>query len=583
MSYSPAKTVLHFLRRQIAVRDADSTSDGQLVRRFAQTRDEAAFAELLRRHGPMVLGVCRRVLGNSADADDAFQATFLVLVHKAGALGAPESVANWLHGVAHRTALKARVEAAKRLQREREAGPMPTTSATDDVIWRDLRPVLDEEIQRLPARYRAPFLLCHLEGMTNEEAARQLGCPEGTILSRLSRARDRLRVRLAKRGITISATALAAVVTGKTAAACVPAALAQTTLQAAMTLATAGIVAAHVLTLTEGVIHAMFAAKVKFAATVLLGVTLIAGAGSYGYGKLSANGQTASDSAQAGAGKSSSQPPGAVKDRSPEATQKEVERKRIQISQRDAYREQWNARRKELLQGKTTVDMAAEANRFWGAAEIALSDNKTERVAAIQAQIDRAQTVERIVRERFDAGLAKPIELTLAKADRENAEGLLSDEQKSRDDFEERRAAIELNRKLQPLMQKRLDAVREQMRARAEEFLAAKTTLDVVLECSANLLKAQQEMSDRPVDRLRMLEMHYQRMKTVHEIMDIRFRAGKATTAETAQAAYNRYDAEIALERFKAKLGNDKPKGEVTKALFEGTDLEKILSDVQRP
>jgi hypothetical protein len=304
---------------------------------------------------------------------------------------------------------------------------MPATSASDDFVWRDLRPVLDEEIQRLPARYRAPFVLCHLEGMTNEESARQLGCPEGTIQSRLFRARDRLRARLTKRGVTLTAAALAAAVTGRTAAACVPAALAQSTLQAAVMLATGGVVAAHILTLREGVAHAMFAAKVKFASTVLLGVTLIAGAGSYGYGKLSANRQSAGDTAQAGAKKSSSQPPRTEKDQSPEAVEKERERKSIHRSQRDAYREQWNARRKELLEGETTVDMATEANRFLGAAEIALSESKAERLAAIQAQLDRAKTVERIVRERFDAGLAKLPELEQAKADRGNAEGLLQD------------------------------------------------------------------------------------------------------------------------------------------------------------
>jgi len=164
------------------------------------------------------------------------------------------------------------------------------------------------------------------------------------------------------------------------------------------------------------------------------------------------------------------------------------------------------------------------------------------------------------------------------KADTERAK-----EPRSRDDFVERRAAIEIQRKLQPLMEKRLEAVKQQMRARVEEFFAGRILLDTVFEASNNLLKAQQEMSDKPVDRLRMLEMHFQRMKRVHEIQEIRFRAAKANTAEVAQAAYNRYDAEIALERFKAKLGTDKPKGELTKSLFEGTDLEEIMKEVQRP
>src|SRR5262249_7905966 len=162
-------------------------------------------------------------------------------------------------------ALKARVEAAKRRAREREAAAMPTTSASDDAIWRNLRPVLDEEIQRLPARYRAPFVLCHLEGKANEEAARQLGCPKGTILSRLSRARERLRARLTKRGVALSTAALAALVTEKATSATVSASLSKITLQAGLSLAATGaatgIVSTHVIALTEGVVKAMFVTK----------------------------------------------------------------------------------------------------------------------------------------------------------------------------------------------------------------------------------------------------------------------------------------------------------------------------------
>jgi hypothetical protein len=155
----------------------------------------------------------------------------------------------------------------------------------------------------------------------------------------------------------------------------------------------------------------------------------------------------------------------------------------------------------------------------------------------------------------------------------QKVEELQPKERPKANDLEERRAAIELRRKLQPLMEKRLAGVKLQMQSRAEELLAGKTTVDVLLEASRNLLKAQQEMSDRPVDQLRMLEMHFERMKLFHEIVDTRFRAGRANTGEVGQAAYERYDAEIALERYKAKLGNDKPKGEVTKALFEGTEV----------
>ena len=153
-------------------------------------------------------------------------------------------------------------------------------------------------------------------------------------------------------------------------------------------------------------------------------------------------------------------------------------------------------------------------------------------------------------------------------------------EPRRRDDFEERRAAIELQRKLQPLMEKRLDAIREQLKARAEELLAGKTTVDVLLESSANLLKAQQEMSDKPVDQLKALQLHFERTHEIHEVLNTRFQAGKLSPAELYQAAYNRYDAEIALERYKSKLGPDGAKGEPTKSIFEGTDWKEMVKEL---
>src|SRR5262249_38393881 len=138
-------------------------------------------------------------------------------------------------------------------------------------------------------------------------------------------------------------------------------------------------------------------------------------------------------------------------------------------------------------------------------------------------------------------------------------------------------AAAEFQKKLQPLMEKRLAAVKEQMVARAEELAVGRTSVDVLLESSRNLLKTQPEMSEKPVDLLRMLETHFQRMKVVQEMLERRFQAGKGSIPEAAQARYNRYDAEIALERFKAKLGNQTPAGEVTKALFEGTAFNDLI------
>src|SRR5262249_26019760 len=158
------------------------------------------------RHGPMVLGVCRRVLDHAHDAEDAFQATFLVLARKAASIVARDTVGNWLYGVAYRTAHKARVAAARRRLKERQ---MSRPEALDEDVWRELRPVLDQELNRLPEKYREPVILCDLEGQTRKEAARRLGWPEGTLSGRLSRARVLLAKRLARHGLTLSGGAMA--------------------------------------------------------------------------------------------------------------------------------------------------------------------------------------------------------------------------------------------------------------------------------------------------------------------------------------------------------------------------------------
>src|SRR4051794_14651098 len=194
-----------FLRRVAAAHGPDE----ELLRRFVAHRDDAAFAELVRRHGPVVLGVCRRVLGDAPDADDAFQAAFLVLARKAHRIARPDLLGNWLYGVAYRTALRARAVAARRRAREGRLVDVPAEDRPPAFVWADLRPVLDEEVNRLPDRYRATFVLCHVEGRTMAEAARLLGCPEGTVLSRLAWARGRLRSRLTRRGLAPAAGGLA--------------------------------------------------------------------------------------------------------------------------------------------------------------------------------------------------------------------------------------------------------------------------------------------------------------------------------------------------------------------------------------
>jgi RNA polymerase sigma factor (sigma-70 family) len=277
--------VLQQLRHLIGVDGAQAT-DAQLLQRFVGEQDESAFRALLERHGPMVLGVCRRTLANPHDAEDAFQATFLLLVRKAGSLRDRDLVGNWLYGVACRIARRARQQAVRRALPAAEVPDMAIAEAPPEALGTELRPLLDEELQRLPRKYRAPVVLCYLEGQTNEAAAHQLRCPTGTVKTRLARARDLLRDRLAQRGLALSTAALAAALAPDSVTAAVPTSLAETTLKSAL-LSAAGQtngVSASVAGLLEGAAREMAATKLQTIAAVLLALTCFgAGAGLLAY------------------------------------------------------------------------------------------------------------------------------------------------------------------------------------------------------------------------------------------------------------------------------------------------------------
>jgi RNA polymerase sigma factor (sigma-70 family) len=251
-------------------------TDGQLLARFVATREEAAFAALVRRHGPMVFGVCRRVLRHQQDAEDAFQATFLVLARRAGAVLNQESVGSFLHGVAHRTALQAAAASTRRRTRERQVEDMPEPAISPDEP-RDWLPLLDRELGRLPEKYRAAVVLCYLEGLSRREAARQLGVPEGTLSSRLATARRRLGRRLASAGV------LGALPPGA-ALAQVPAPLVWSTARAAAQVAAGHLTAAPApaVVLMRGVLEAMYLTKLKLVVgTAMILTALVAGGLAY--------------------------------------------------------------------------------------------------------------------------------------------------------------------------------------------------------------------------------------------------------------------------------------------------------------
>ncbi len=257
-----------------------SLEGGRLLERFAADRDGPAFEALVARHGPMVLGTCRRILADPHDVEDAFQATFLVLARRAGSIHDGDRLGPWLHGVARRVAVRSRALGARRRARERPgaedraiSGPDPDPSE-----GLELRSAIDEELARLPEKYRAPMVLCYLEGMTHDEAALRLRWPVGTVRSRLAGARDRLRSRLTRRGLAPSAAVPAAL-----SAPALPEAL----LSATVRLATApGTVPAHVAGLAKGALVAMIWHKLK----AIAAVGLLAGLAVGGVGALAQQG-----------------------------------------------------------------------------------------------------------------------------------------------------------------------------------------------------------------------------------------------------------------------------------------------------
>lgn len=274
--------VVQHLRDALLLRDGAGMTDEQLLDSFISQRDQAAFAAVVRRHGGMVWGVCRRILRSCHDAEDAFQATFLVLARRAAVITPRALLANWLYGVAHQTALKARTTAARRKLRERQVIEMPDLAAPEQDSWREIRPLLDQELNRLPSKYRAAIVLCDLEGKTRKEAARQLGIPEGTLSGRLTRGRTLLAKRLARHGPLISGGALATLL-AQNAAAGAPAALLSSTVEAVSYFAAgqaAGVISAQVAALTKGVLKTMLFTKCKFAGAALLAIAaagLVAG------------------------------------------------------------------------------------------------------------------------------------------------------------------------------------------------------------------------------------------------------------------------------------------------------------------
>ncbi len=281
-----------------------SLTDGQLLERFVAQLDEVAFEALVRRHGPMVFAVCKRICRHQHDAEDAFQACFLVLARKASSIRPADAVGNWLFGVARRTSLRARAMRLRTISRERQVDhmPEPATESVDSTL--EIEAILDQELSCLADKYRTPLVLCELEGRTRKEVARQLKLPEGTLSSRLATARKLLAKRLSRRGIAVPSVVLASILAENVASASLPTSLANRTTSAACNFAKGSAEAAplasrNVLSITNGVMKTMLLAKLSLAVSLFaMVIGMTAGAYTLASSPLQAKIETAVNAGQ---------------------------------------------------------------------------------------------------------------------------------------------------------------------------------------------------------------------------------------------------------------------------------------------
>ncbi len=427
---------------------AIGSSEGELLDRFVRGRDESAFEALVARHGPMVLGVCRQLLRDPNDVDDAFQATFLVLVRKAATLRRCDLLCNWLYGVAMRVAMRARSQAARRLGRFGSQGAIEKLAAAEDVgdspsssaalVEPDRAPWLHQEVSYLPEKYRTPVVLCYFEGLTHDEAASRMGCPLGTVKGRLSRARDLLRRRLTRRGVALSAAALASQLTAPHAQAAVPAALEMATTRAALaqissagaSLAWGSSISIPVTALTEGVLHAMIWNQVKvtagalcLASTLAVGVVvgatqLAGGAGDSGATLVAA--QTSKASASKGSG-SAAKSTGAASSKAEQSISPDL---LSQINGTNRTFEMMLSRERNL--SGADFDRMSEWSNLMMSADLVLATGDEDRVAARKAHRDRMKKLHEALKTLPASAQNQTVNAQHAQEKLEEMEGSMS-------------------------------------------------------------------------------------------------------------------------------------------------------------
>jgi RNA polymerase sigma factor (sigma-70 family) len=420
-------TALRHVHTLFNVGTVGGLTDGQLLEWYTTRAGEAAelaFATLVERHGPMVLRVCRELLRDEHAAHDAFQATFLVLMRRAGSLWTRDSLGPWLYQVAVRVAKNARSAAGRRQRHERKAAALAARFVSE-TGRDDCGPVLHEELDRLPEVHRAVIVLCALEGLTQEQAARQLGWPIGTVQSRLARGRARLRTRLIRRGVAPGVALAALAPSARAVAASVPPSLADSTVRGAVPIAAAmapatiaGLYSARVIALTEGVLRSMILTKLKLAAFGLLSIGLLATGVGLRAGQEHANrpggtrppGPAQSDSSAIPARPSAAATP-------EEAPEEALKRRLVEIARR-----RLEAQQAFYRENRITIDRYLDASNELRLAEMDASKTRDDRIAASRAHRDRAREVEANERKEFEEGRSTVADVTEAEQYRLKAE-----------------------------------------------------------------------------------------------------------------------------------------------------------------
>jgi RNA polymerase sigma factor (sigma-70 family) len=526
----PLSGFLRHFRRQVVLHNTGETTDGDLLQRFARGADGDAFAALVQRHGPLVLGVCRRVLRQEQDAEDAFQATFLVLARKAGSIGQPEQLGNWLYGVASRVARKARADAARKRAREHRAADAPTRQPAHEADGEDLRQVLDDEVRRLPDRFRAPFVLCCLQDLTREEAAARLGWSAGAVKGMLERGRELLRSRLVRRGVALSAGSLAAILSGNALSAAAPAALSDSTVKAALAfaagkLATAGGAAG----LAEGVLQAMWMTRVKAwsAAALVLGLA-VTGAGVLAFG-----------------GRPAEEPKKA--DPAPEEVGKADQLRRLAEGRLDAARTAYKGYWARFEAGVGREEAVHLWSRRWLQAQLDLSDKKAARDAALAAYQERLKKTDELARARLVLGNSPE-----GDHDRFGQKKFEEVEEANRDadiraEFGD---APKMKRKHgEELYFEIIWKAYEHSEVNEEQVCLASVRWLMDRHRARKIIKE--------IDPKTELQAHLERIKKVEKIAGARFEAGKTAMQDYKTATFFRLQAEEWLAQGKTFKAND--------------------------